>query len=69
MKVSKNVRAGTIWTNTPMTRELRAPFGGYKSSGIGRDSARDCMEFFTEAKTTTLPTEDFSFQRFGDQES
>jgi acyl-CoA reductase-like NAD-dependent aldehyde dehydrogenase len=69
MKVSKNVRAGTIWTNTPMTRELRAPFGGYKSSGIGRDSARDCMEFFTEAKTTTLPTEDFSFQRFGTQES
>ena len=69
MKVSRSVRAGTIWANTPMTREMRAPFGGYKSSGIGRDSARDCMEFFTEAKTTTLPTEDFSFQRFGDQES
>jgi acyl-CoA reductase-like NAD-dependent aldehyde dehydrogenase len=48
-----------------MTRELRAPFGGYKASGIGRDSARDCMMFFTEAKTTTIPGADFPMQKFG----
>jgi len=65
MKVSREIRAGTIWVNTPMTRELRAPFGGYKSSGIGRDSARDCMMFFTEAKTTTIPQSDFPLQQFG----
>jgi acyl-CoA reductase-like NAD-dependent aldehyde dehydrogenase len=48
-----------------MTRDLRAPFGGYKSSGIGRDSARDCMSFFTEAKTTTVPFNEFTMQQFG----
>jgi acyl-CoA reductase-like NAD-dependent aldehyde dehydrogenase len=65
MKVSQNVRAGTIWVNTPLTRELRAPFGGFKESGIGRDSALDCMMFFTEAKTTTIPLVDFPMAKWG----
>jgi 5-carboxymethyl-2-hydroxymuconic-semialdehyde dehydrogenase len=65
MKISQNVRAGTIWVNTPLTRELRAPFGGYKNSGIGRDSAEDCKMFFTEAKTTTIPLEDFPMAKWG----
>ncbi len=65
MKVSSALRAGTIWVNTPMTRELRAPFGGYKESGIGRDSARDCLDFFTEAKTTTIPASEFPLPGFG----
>jgi acyl-CoA reductase-like NAD-dependent aldehyde dehydrogenase len=65
MKVSGEIRAGTICVNTPMTRELRAPFGGYKESGLGRDSARDCLDFFTEAKTTTIPTKEFPLPGFG----
>ena len=65
MKVSQQVRAGTIWVNTPLTRELRAPFGGYKASGIGRDSAQDCLMFFTEAKTTTIPLEEFPMAKWG----
>ena len=55
MQTSQGVRAGTVWVNTPLTRELRAPFGGYKKSGIGRDSAAECLNFFTEEKTTTIP--------------
>ncbi|MGA1729979.1 MAG: aldehyde dehydrogenase [Steroidobacteraceae bacterium] len=55
MQVSRSVRAGTIWINTPMMRELRAPFGGYKDSGIGRDGPQSSAEFFTELKTTTVP--------------
>ena len=65
MKASQNIRAGTIWVNTPMTRELRAPFGGYKKSGIGRDSAKDCLQFFTEEKTTTIPIENFPLPQWG----
>ena len=65
MKASQEMRAGTIWVNTPMTRELRAPFGGYKKSGIGRDSAKDCLQFFTEEKTTTIPTSTFSLAKWG----
>jgi 5-carboxymethyl-2-hydroxymuconic-semialdehyde dehydrogenase len=55
MQVSRSVRAGTIWINTPMIREWRAPFGGYKDSGIGRDGPQSSAEFFTEPKTTTVP--------------
>ncbi|MFL2769989.1 MAG: aldehyde dehydrogenase [Rhodospirillaceae bacterium] len=65
MKASQELQAGTIWVNTPMTRELRAPFGGYKKSGIGRDSAKDCLQFFTEEKTTTIPTENFPLAKWG----
>jgi len=65
MKASQEMRAGTIWVNTPMTRELRAPFGGYKKSGIGRDSAKDCLQFFTEEKTTTIPVDTFPLAKWG----
>lgn len=65
MKASQELRAGTIWVNTPMTRELRAPFGGYKKSGIGRDSAKDCLQFFTEEKTTTIPMSTFPLAKWG----
>ena len=33
---------------------LRAPFGGYKDSGIGREGGRHSREFFTEAKTVVI---------------
>ncbi|WP_304164549.1 aldehyde dehydrogenase [Phenylobacterium aquaticum] len=55
MRCSRDIRAGVIWVNTPMMRELRAPFGGYKESGFGRDGATTSAEFFTEAKTTSIP--------------
>lgn len=66
MRVSQGVRAGTIWVNTPLTREVRAPFGGFKESGIGRDSARASLDFFTEQKTTTIPIEKLTLRRLGD---
>ncbi len=65
MKASRDLRAGTVWVNTPITRELRAPFGGYKNSGVGRDSGEDCLHFFTEAKTTTIPVADFPLPKWG----
>ena len=34
MQFAQKVRAGTVWVNTAMTRDLRAPFGGYKLSLI-----------------------------------
>ena len=43
---------GTLWINTPLARDLRAPFGGFKESGIGRDGPRQAAEFFTEEKAT-----------------
>ena len=65
MRVSREVRAGTVWINSPMMRELRAPFGGCKASGVGRDGATSSAEFFTELKTTTIPVEPHELRRLG----
>lgn len=63
--VSQNVRAGVMWVNTPLMRELRAPFGGMKDSGIGRDGAAASQGFFTEEKTTTIPLSDVPLRKLG----
>jgi acyl-CoA reductase-like NAD-dependent aldehyde dehydrogenase len=65
MRVSRDVRAGTVWINTPMMRELRAPFGGFKQSGVGGDGASSSAEFFTELKTTTIPVDPPALRRLG----
>ncbi len=49
-KLQRELRAGTVWINTPLLRDLRAPFGGFGDSGIGRDGPRQCAEFYTEEK-------------------
>ncbi|MDR0360598.1 MAG: aldehyde dehydrogenase family protein, partial [bacterium] len=45
---------GTVWVNCYFVRDLRAPFGGAKRSGIGREGGYHSREFFTEAKTVTI---------------
>ena len=65
MRVSRDLRAGTVWVNTPMMRELRAPFGGFKQSGVGRDGPTSSVEFFTELKATTIPIDPVTMPRFG----
>jgi acyl-CoA reductase-like NAD-dependent aldehyde dehydrogenase len=65
MRCSREIRAGTIWVNTPMMRDLRAPFGGFKDSGIGRDGPQSSLDFFTELKATTIPIDAVKMHRFG----
>jgi acyl-CoA reductase-like NAD-dependent aldehyde dehydrogenase len=65
MRCSREIRAGTVWVNTPLVRELRAPFGGYKESGIGRDGPYSSMDFFTELKATIVPIDPAPIPKFG----
>jgi acyl-CoA reductase-like NAD-dependent aldehyde dehydrogenase len=65
MRASREIRAGTVWVNTTLVRELRAPFGGFKQSGVGRDGATSSVEFFTELKTTTIPIDPAPLPKFG----
>jgi acyl-CoA reductase-like NAD-dependent aldehyde dehydrogenase len=65
MSVSTEIEAGTVWVNTPMTRDLRAPFGGYKMSGIGRDGLPGSIELFTEQKTIMIPKDKLNLPRLG----
>ena len=53
-KVAREVRTGTMWVNCFFIRDLRAPFGGMKDSGIGREGGLHSAEFFTEAKAVVL---------------
>jgi len=49
-------------------RELRAPFGGYKNSGIGRDGGEWSRNLFTEEKTVSIPLKDFPITKLGEND-
>lgn len=55
--VADRLNTGAVWVNTAMMRELRAPFGGWKASGLGRESGDGCAALFTEEKTITIKTQ------------
>jgi aminomuconate-semialdehyde/2-hydroxymuconate-6-semialdehyde dehydrogenase len=53
-RVAREVRTGTMWVNCFFVRDLRAPFGGMKDSGVGREGGLYSAEFFTEAEAVVL---------------
>lgn len=53
-RVAAGIRTGTVWVNCFFVRDLRAPFGGYKDSGIGREGGAYSLDFYTEAKSVVL---------------
>jgi aminomuconate-semialdehyde/2-hydroxymuconate-6-semialdehyde dehydrogenase len=42
------LEAGLVWVNTWFLRDLRTPFGGMKSSGIGREGGIHSLAFYSE---------------------
>jgi acyl-CoA reductase-like NAD-dependent aldehyde dehydrogenase len=50
-RVGRAVRAGTVWVNTFLVRDLTAPFGGIGSSGIGREGGDYALDFYSDLKT------------------
>ena len=54
MRTALAIRAGTLLVNTPMRRELNAPFGGYKASGVGREGGQYSWNNFTQAKAIVM---------------
>ena len=49
-RVSARVVAGTVWVNSFFVRDLRAPFGGAKSSGVGREGGVYSFDFYADVK-------------------
>ena len=45
---------GIVWVNTWLLRDLRIPFGGMKSSGVGREGGFNSLQFFTEPKNVCI---------------
>jgi len=57
--VAQRVRTGFIWVNSFGIRDLEAPFGGIKRSGIGREGGPWSFEFFCDVKDVVVPTQPF----------
>ncbi len=57
--VSERVRTGFIWINSFGIRDLAAPFGGIKRSGVGREGGNWSFEFFCDIKDIVVPSKPF----------
>ncbi|MFG2428000.1 aldehyde dehydrogenase [Streptomyces sp. NPDC048590] len=51
-RVSSRLVAGTVWVNCFFVRDLRAPFGGSRHSGVGREGGDWSFDFFCDVKNT-----------------
>ena len=49
-RVSRRIVAGTVWVNCFFVRDLRAPFGGARRSGIGREGGVYSFDFYADVK-------------------
>jgi (Z)-2-((N-methylformamido)methylene)-5-hydroxybutyrolactone dehydrogenase len=56
MRVATRLRAGTVWINAYRVVAPNVPFGGYKSSGIGRENGLDVLHEYTETKSVWIET-------------
>jgi acyl-CoA reductase-like NAD-dependent aldehyde dehydrogenase len=65
LRASKVIRAGTVWVNTTLMRDLRSAFGGYRQSGIGREGGKGCQALYTEEKSTIIALGNTHIARFG----
>jgi len=53
-KVSRAIRAGTVWVNCHNVFDASLPFGGYKQSGWGREMGEEVLHNYTETKAVTV---------------
>jgi 5-carboxymethyl-2-hydroxymuconic-semialdehyde dehydrogenase len=49
-RVASRIVAGTVWVNCFFVRDLRAPFGGARSSGVGREGGTYSFDFYADVK-------------------
>ena len=54
LKMARRIRSGHIWINGSSMHFLGVPFGGMKSSGVGREEGRDELLSYTESKTINI---------------
>ncbi|MEP9347945.1 aldehyde dehydrogenase family protein [Xanthobacter sp. KR7-225] len=53
-RVAAGLESGTVWANCWRVRDERAPFGGFKRSGIGREGGARSLDFYSELKTVCV---------------
>ena len=64
-RVAQAIDAGMIWVNSENVRHLPTPFGGMKSSGIGRDGGDYSFDFYMETKNIAIGLGQHKIPRLG----
>ena len=58
LKVSNSIRTGRMWVNTYNQLPAGAPFGGYKKSGIGRETHKMMIDAYSQTKNIFIDMKD-----------
>lgn len=58
-RIASQVVAGTVWVNCFFIRDLAAPFGGARNSGIGREGGMWSFDFFADVKNISIRKDSF----------
>ncbi|RSL74989.1 hypothetical protein CEP51_011291 [Fusarium floridanum] len=53
-RITRKIQSGTVWVNSSNNSDIRAPFGGFKQSGIGRECGQAGIEAYTNIKTVYI---------------
>jgi acyl-CoA reductase-like NAD-dependent aldehyde dehydrogenase len=56
LDMANRLQAGTVWVNTYRAVSFMSPFGGYKRSGIGRESGQDMIREYMQTKSVWIST-------------
>ncbi|MHC1772538.1 MAG: aldehyde dehydrogenase family protein [Flexilinea sp.] len=54
IRVARGIRTGRVWVNTYNSFPAGAPFGGYKESGIGRETHKIILEHYSQIKNIII---------------
>ena len=57
MLLSEKLKAGTVWINNYRSTSYTTPFGGYKHSGLGRESGVESVKEYMETKSVWISTD------------
>ncbi|SAK68168.1 aldehyde dehydrogenase [Caballeronia ptereochthonis] len=58
LRLPSQLQVGTVWVNTYRAMSYMAPFGGYKQSGIGKESGQDMIKDYLQKKTVWMSTQE-----------
>jgi 5-carboxymethyl-2-hydroxymuconic-semialdehyde dehydrogenase len=64
-RFAQKVEAGMIWVNSDNVRHLPTPFGGMKSSGVGRDGGDYSFDFYMETKNIAIALDNHKISKIG----
>ncbi|ADP83486.1 aldehyde dehydrogenase family protein [Pseudofrankia inefficax] len=56
-RMANGLRVGTVWVNTMLDMDPAVPFGGYKTSGYGREMGQSSLESYLNVKSVWINTE------------